>query len=92
VVQRLPTGYVFDPEDPRAPSVEQWEQMLPDERARVVAMLPTEVPLDPLAVELGNKLAEEQSRREEEERRRGIAEQQLAEALAEIERLKNRPA
>jgi Uma2 family endonuclease len=46
VVQRLPSGYVFDPEDPRAPAVEQWEQMLPDERARVLAMLPAEVPLD----------------------------------------------
>jgi Uma2 family endonuclease len=46
VVQRLPTGYVFDPADPRAPAVDQWERMLPDERARVVAMLPVEVPLD----------------------------------------------
>ena len=46
VVQSLPTGYVFDPADPRAPAVEQWEQMLPDERARVVAMLPAEVPLE----------------------------------------------
>jgi Uma2 family endonuclease len=46
VVQRLPVGYVFDPLDPRAPAVEQWERMLPDERARVVAMLPAEVPLD----------------------------------------------
>jgi Uma2 family endonuclease len=46
MVQRLPTGYAFDPEDPRAPAVEQWQQMTPDERARVVAMLPAEVPLD----------------------------------------------
>jgi Uma2 family endonuclease len=46
MVQRLPTGYVFDPEDPRAPAVEQWAQMPPDERAQVVAMLPAEVPLD----------------------------------------------
>jgi Uma2 family endonuclease len=46
VVQRLPTGYVFDPVDPRAPAVDEWEQMLPDERARVVAMLPVEVPLE----------------------------------------------
>lgn len=46
MVQRLPSGYVFDPDDPRAPSLEQWEQMPPDERARVVAMLPAEVPLD----------------------------------------------
>ena len=46
MVQRLPTAYLFDPDDPRAPSVDQWAQMPLDERARVVAMLPTEVPLD----------------------------------------------
>jgi Uma2 family endonuclease len=46
MVQPLPSGYVFDPEDPRAPTNEQWERMGPDERARVVAMLPAEVPLD----------------------------------------------
>jgi Uma2 family endonuclease len=46
VVQRLPTGYVFDPADPRAPAVDEWERMPPEERARVIAMLPAEVPLD----------------------------------------------
>ncbi len=46
MVQRVPSGYVFDPADPRAPSVDQWSGMLPDERARVVAMLPIDVPLD----------------------------------------------
>jgi Uma2 family endonuclease len=46
VVQPLPTGYVFDPTDPRAPALDQWAQMRPDERARVVAMLPAEVPLE----------------------------------------------
>jgi Uma2 family endonuclease len=46
MVQSLPTRYVFDPADPRAPDVDQWERMLPDERARVLAMLPVEVPLD----------------------------------------------
>jgi Uma2 family endonuclease len=46
MVQRLPAGYVFDPEDPRAPSTEQWARMSADERARVTAMLPVEVPLD----------------------------------------------
>lgn len=46
VAQTLPDGWLLDPEDPRAPSVEQWERMLPEERARVVAMLPIEVPLD----------------------------------------------
>ena len=48
MVQQLPAGYVFDPEDPRAPSEEEWEQMSPDERARVVAMLPPDMPLDML--------------------------------------------
>jgi Uma2 family endonuclease len=46
MVLRLPAGYVFDPEDPRAPAVDQWERMLPEEREQVIAMLPTEVPLD----------------------------------------------
>jgi Uma2 family endonuclease len=46
MVQHLPTGYVFDPADPRAPSVAEWERMPADERARVLAMLPAEVPLD----------------------------------------------
>jgi Uma2 family endonuclease len=51
MVQRLPTAYVFDPEDPRAPDLDQWERMSPDERARVVAMLPAELPLDLLPME-----------------------------------------
>lgn len=46
MVQRLPEAYVFDPNDPRAPSEEQWQRMPSDERARVVSMLPAEVPLD----------------------------------------------
>ena len=37
----------FDPEDPRAPSSDQWEAMAPDERARVVATLPA----DPLPLQ-----------------------------------------
>ena len=78
MVQRLPAAYVFDPDDPRAPAVDQWDRMSPEERARVVAMLPAEVPLE---LEVAAKLAEAQRRRAETER-------QLAEALAEIERLK----
>jgi Uma2 family endonuclease len=46
MVPRLPAGYVFDPDDPRAPEMEQWERMSPDERDRVVAMLPPDVPLE----------------------------------------------
>jgi Uma2 family endonuclease len=44
MAQPLPAGYVFDPADPRAPSEAQWTAMTPAERARVVAMLPIEVP------------------------------------------------
>jgi Uma2 family endonuclease len=44
MAQRLPDGYVFDPADPRAPSEAQWAAMTAAERARVVAMLPAEVP------------------------------------------------
>jgi Uma2 family endonuclease len=46
VVQRLPTGYVLDPVDPRAPTHEQWALMSPAERERVVAMLPARIPVD----------------------------------------------
>jgi hypothetical protein len=46
VTQHLPTSYVFDAADPRAPSHEQWNAMAPAERARVVAMLPARVPLE----------------------------------------------
>ena len=44
MVQQLPGGYAFDPADPRAPTEDQWAVMTPAERARVVAMLPAEVP------------------------------------------------
>ena len=44
-------GYVVDPADPRAPSEETWAGMSPEERARVVAMLPAEVPLEEFAPE-----------------------------------------
>jgi hypothetical protein len=46
MVQSLPAGYVFDPEDPRAPTHEQWAEMSPAERARVVDMLPTSLPIE----------------------------------------------
>jgi hypothetical protein len=46
MAQHLPGGYVFDPEDPRAPTDEQWAAMTAAERARVVSMLPAEVPWD----------------------------------------------
>ncbi len=37
-------AYVLDPRDPRAPSVEDWAKMTAQERAAVVAQLPSEVP------------------------------------------------
>jgi len=46
MAQRLPDAYRFDPADPRSPSQEQWDRMAANERARVVAMLPAEVPWD----------------------------------------------
>lgn len=38
------TGYVLVPEDPRAPTEEQWATMTAEERRRVVAALPSEIP------------------------------------------------
>ena len=46
MAQQLPETYWLDPADPRAPSQDVWDGMTAEERARVVAMLPTEVPLD----------------------------------------------
>jgi hypothetical protein len=130
MAQPLPSGYLFDPEDPRAPALDQWNQMLPDERARVVAMLPAEVPLDlvpneddpqrkakrgaldalfqrtasnapledadEMIARLGSRLDEALAGQEEADRlaeelsgKLADTEQQLAEARAEIERLKN---
>jgi predicted Fe-S protein YdhL (DUF1289 family) len=107
VTQHLPTGYVFDPDDPRAPTHAQWEAMTAAERDRVVAMLPARVPieaerlreeLEQRAGALAVELAEERLTRaeadrtiEDERHRREEAERRLAEALAEIARLKKAP-
>lgn len=46
-MQRSPdTGYVVDPDDPRAPPQEIWDAMSPAERARVLASLPADMPLE----------------------------------------------
>ena len=93
VTQHLPGGYVFDLDDPRAPTHAQWEAMSPAERERVAAMLPARVPdeaerlreeLEQRAGALAAELADEKHGREDAERR-------LAEALAEIARLKKAP-
>ncbi len=44
MLSAAPAGYVVDPLDPRAPPAEVWDRMTPEERERVVAMLPIEVP------------------------------------------------
>ena len=46
MVQPLPEGYVFDPADPRAPTHAQWAAMSEPDRARVVDMLPTSLPVE----------------------------------------------
>lgn len=44
MAQRMPILFHVDPADPRAPSQAAWDRMTPDERERVVAMLPAQVP------------------------------------------------
>jgi Uma2 family endonuclease len=46
MVQPLPAGYAFDPDDPRAPTMEQWDRMSPAERAHVTELLPSEGTFD----------------------------------------------
>lgn len=46
MVQSLPGSYRVDPADPRAPPQDVWDRMTAEERARVVAMLPAEVPIE----------------------------------------------
>ena len=41
-----PLPFHVDPNDPRAPTEAQWAAMTPEERKRVVAALPNEVPLE----------------------------------------------
>lgn len=51
MVQSLPDGGLVDAADPRAPSEAEWERMSPAERARVVAMLPSQPSIDALPPE-----------------------------------------
>ncbi|MGK4006199.1 Uma2 family endonuclease [Sorangium sp. So ce1036] len=41
-MQRAPTYWVIDPDDPRAPPQELWDRMTPEERQRVLDTLPSE--------------------------------------------------
>jgi Uma2 family endonuclease len=51
MVQRLLEEYRFDEADPRAPTQEQWDRMSPEERARVVAKLPSDFAIVPFDVQ-----------------------------------------
>lgn len=44
-MQRAPTTWVIDPDDPRAPPQELWDRMTPEERQRVLDALPSEFDL-----------------------------------------------
>jgi Uma2 family endonuclease len=46
MVLRLPDDYRLDPDDPRAPPMEVWDRMTPEQRDRLVAMLPSDFTLD----------------------------------------------
>ncbi|KYF98672.1 hypothetical protein BE18_04545 [Sorangium cellulosum] len=41
-MQRAPTSWEFDPDDPRAPPQDLWDRMTPEERQRVLDTLPSE--------------------------------------------------
>jgi nucleotide-binding universal stress UspA family protein len=75
--------YVVDPDDPRAPSQEVWDRLTEDERAQVLASLPSK-----RAAEEEARRAQAEARRADEEARRAEEEARRADALAErIERL-----
>jgi Uma2 family endonuclease len=38
------SGWIVDPDDPRAPPTEVWARMTPEQRAAVIAALPSEFP------------------------------------------------
>jgi Uma2 family endonuclease len=50
-----PALWQLDPEDPRAPSVEIWEKLSAEERAAVVATLPSEFPPNELSPPEGDR-------------------------------------
>ncbi len=60
-----PLPYRVNPDDPRAPPQELWEQMSPGERARVIASLPSEFPPSEQAVPEGDPHYEAKSRARE---------------------------
>ncbi|MDC0685033.1 hypothetical protein [Sorangium atrum] len=88
-MQRAPTSWVIDPDDPRAPPQELWDRMAPEERQRVLDTLPSKFDISEARIEETEmSLDEERQRADEERQRADEAERRLAEALAELERLK----
>lgn len=88
-------AWSVDPEDPRAPPQEVWERLTPAERDRLVASLPTDMPLDGMVAELVEardaalRQAEDEAKRAEDEAKRAEALATENEALrAELERLR----
>jgi hypothetical protein len=71
------TPFEVDRGDPRAPPMEVWERLSPDERRRVVDMLPADVPRSK-----ASRLLEQERQRAER------AEQRIAKLEAELERLR----
>ncbi len=85
--------YRIDPDAPRAPTQELWDALSPEERQRIVDSLPSQLQyraerVDASRAELVQQLAEESRLRTQETQRREDAERKLAEALAELERLR----
>jgi hypothetical protein len=74
-MQRAPSTWEIDPDDPRAPPQDVWDRMSPAERRRVLEDLPSKFDIS-------------ERRAEDAEHRAEALEARLAEALAEIERLK----
>jgi len=87
--------YVVDPNDPRAPSQEVWDQLSEEEREHIVQSLPTgdsdrraaieaySAAIDARLASLSARIAAAQA---------AAAEARIAEALAELERLRSRSA
>ncbi|AUX26259.1 hypothetical protein SOCEGT47_068200 [Sorangium cellulosum] len=48
-MRRATALWHIDPDDPRAPTVEVWEQLTPEQRREIVDSLPSEFPLDEAA-------------------------------------------
>ncbi|WP_438019396.1 hypothetical protein WMF18_10125 [Sorangium sp. So ce315] len=76
-MERARVFWFVDPDDPRAPPQETWDQMTPEERQQEA-----EQRLD----EAEKRLEEAEQRLDEERQRADEAERRLAEVLAELER------